>query len=462
MSGCSTTQAALVIALMLNKSNTVIAAAWAIPVISAALLHQIGLGNLQTASLLLVVGSLAITGINWHEHHSGRSPTFIFLILGCVFLCGRAFPVLFGGDTQLARISFFDVYDISTDTVMSYVLLVLASFFFVHLGSLLPRPTKVTLNTSRHDARIYLLIFAVLLPVYLYKNYYYFSYIMASGGYVAIYMGTEHIEGIGILVRLGALLCLAAFTLYFFHETNRQKSRLALIFFVVVFSSELLVGLRGKFFVVTLVLFLFYKIRFGGGFSIRGLLGLSVVIFILAIAVEIMRQGGSSIEGSLLMGFLAQQGATAAVNLVVIDNLQNFSPNAGSYFLRQFAVPFYSQPDVEPGWFLANDISMMVMPTAYALGFGTGSSYLAELLLLGGWVGVCAGSLAIGWLLAGLRHFYQGVAGAIMFWVVCGIVYYPRTMLQDPIHNLMRYAGPILFVAGCCWLLRRTQQQKRR
>ncbi|HEX5635572.1 MAG TPA: O-antigen polysaccharide polymerase Wzy, partial [Gammaproteobacteria bacterium] len=334
-------------ATMLNNRNVLIALIWAIPVILMAMLHQTGWGNVQTASLLLVIGSLTITGINWHVHRGGRSPSFIFLILGCIFLCGRAFPVLFGGDTQLARIPFGEEFDIGADTVMIYVTLVLASFFFVHLGSLLPRPIKVTLNTSQHDARIYLLIFGLLLPFYLYKNYYYFSYIMASGGYLAIYLGTEHIEGIGLPIRLGALLCLAAFTLYFFHETDRKKSRLALIFFLVVFSSELLVGLRGKFFVVMVMLFLFYKLRFGGKFSIRGLLALSIMVFILAIAVEVLRQGGSSIEGSIFMGFLLQQGVTAGVNLVVLENLQHFASYAGSYFFHQFAAPFYSQPEVQ-------------------------------------------------------------------------------------------------------------------
>ncbi len=445
---------------MLNKRNLLAASAWAIPVASALLLHQAGFGDLQTVSLVLVVGCLAIIGINWQEHRGGRSPSFIFLILCFVFLCGRAFPVLFGGESRLEQINLADEFEVAPEIVVSYVVLVLASVFFVHMGSLLPRFTKTELSTSNRDARLYLLFFFLLLPLYLYKNYSYFQYVMASGGYLAIYLGREHIEGIGLPVRLGALLCLAAFTLYFFHERDRKKSRIALILFIIVFSSELLVGLRGKFFVVTLVFYLFYKLRFGGKFSIRGLSALAGAIFVVAIAVEVMRQGGTSIEGSFLMGFFVQQGATASMNLIVLDNFDHFAADAGSYFLHQFLVPFHSQPEVEPGWFLANDVSMMVMPVAYALGFGTGSSYLAELMLLGGALAVCLGSLAIGWLLAMLARFNQGVTGAIMFWVVCGIVYYPRTMLHEPVHNLMRYAAPILFLAACCWLLRRLQQRK--
>lgn len=439
---------------MLNKTNLVIAAAWAFPVMLWGVLLQTSAGNLQSASLLLVVGCITITAANWHAHRGGRNPSFIFLTLGSLFLGGRAFPVLFGGDSLIARIEFEYVYDVSLNVVKTYVPLVLASFFFVHIGSLLTRTSMPALRPSRIDARIYMAIFIALLPIYFYKNVYYFNYIMSHGGYLAIHMSDEHVAGVGNLVRVGALLCLAAFTLYFFHETDRKKSRRALIIFLVIFASELLVGLRGKFFVVSLVFFLFYKLRFGGRFSARGLLTLLVTVIIISAVVAILREqmdAGSLLY--LLAMFLIQQGVTAGVNLVVIENLPHFLPNAGSYFWHQFALPFYNQLEAPDGWFLATDIAMLTMPNAYALGFGTGSSYLAELLLIGGWVGVCLGSLMIGWLLSKLRQFNQGVSGALIFWIVSGIVYYPRTVLHDPVHNLMRYGGPILLLAFFCWLL---------
>lgn len=463
MCGCFTAPVVLAIMAMLDRNNLTISAIWAVLVTFGSVLLQTTVGNLQTASLLLAVASIAIAIANWHAHGGGRSPSFIFLVLGCVFLGSRTFPVLFGGDSQIARIEFESVFDVSVDTVIAFVPLVLASFFFVHIGSLLPRVHRATPATSRIDARIYLGIFVALLPAYLYKNIYYFNYITAHGGYLAIYQGAEHLAGVGSIARAGALLCLAAFTLYFFHETDQKKSRRALIFFLVVFASELLIGLRGKFFVVSLVFFLYYKLRFGGRFSARGLAALVVGIIVIAVAVEISReQKGAGSMLYLLLVFLLQQGVTAGVNLVVMENLSHFLPNAGSYFLHQFAAPFYTQLEVPDGWFLANDISMLIMPNAYLLGFGTGSSYLAELLLLGGWAGVCAGSLAIGWLLGLLRRFDQGVVGALVFWVVCGIVYYPRTMLHDPVHNLMRYGIPILLIAGLCWLLRRLKPMTRR
>lgn len=441
---------------MLNRINLIVVVVWAVLATVGALLLQTEIGNVQSASLLLVVGSITLTAANWYAHDGGRNPSFIFLALGCVFLGGRAFPVLFGGDSQIARIEFENVFEVDVDTVLVLVPLVLVSFLLVHIGSLLSHRPKRILKPTLVEARIYFVIFVILVPVYLYKNIYYFQYMVSHGGYLAIYQGAEHLAEVGVFVRVGALLCLAAFTLYFFHETNPSKSRKALAIFFIVFASELLVGLRGKFFVVLLVLLLFYKLRFGGKFSVRGLLALLMSVVAVAVVVEITReQKGAGAALYLLVMFIIQQGVTAGVNLVVIENLQYFLPNGGSYLWHQFAAPFYTQLEVPEGWFLANDISMLIMPNAYLLGFGTGSSYLAELLLLGGWVAVSVGSLAIGWLLGILRRFDQGVVGALVFWVVCGIVYYPRTMLHDPVHNLMRYGVPILLVAGLCWALRR-------
>lgn len=447
---------------MLNRYSLIRASGWAGLVLLLGIYAQMGLGALQKVSLLLVIGGFAIAGLNWYEHRGGRSPSFLFLVFGCIFLCGRAFPSLVGDESQLAKIGFGNEYYVADETVFEYAWLVLASFFFVHFGSLIPQATRNIPKTSTRAARIYFIFFVLFLPLYLYKNISYLNYVMSSGGYLAIYQDPEFVEGVGLPIRAGALLCMAAFTLYFFHETNRRRARWSLLLFIVIFSSELLIGLRGKFFVVVLAFLFFYKIRFGGKFSLRGMLGLFVAIFILAIAIEIIRQGGSSIEGSFLMGFFVQQGVTAGVNLVVLDDLQYFADNAGEYLVRQFMVPFYAQPEVEQGWFLANDVSMLVMPAAYTLGFGTGSSYLAELVLLGSWAGVFIGSLSIGWMLSTLRRFHYGVMGALSFWVVCGLIYYPRTMLHDPIHNLMRYALPILFVAGCGWLVQRMMHQRAR
>lgn len=443
---------------MLNTLNVVVAGVLAALIALLALLDQLGLVSQGNASVALSAIGLLITATNWHAHRGGRNASFIFLILGFVFLCGRAFPALLGSPSELAVVAFGNVFQIAPDHVMTYILLVLTSFLCVHCGSLLASSMVPELRNVENRALIYRWIFILLLPALLYKNIYYFNYITNNGGYLAIYRGTEHLEGVGMLARFGSLLCLATFTLYFFHETDRKRSMRALLFFLIFFSTELLVGLRGKFFVTALIFFLFYKLRFGGKFSLRGLVTIMLMVISIAITVEVTREQKSESlvdSSSLLTGFISQQGVSSAVTMVVLENKSYFDRDAWQYFWHQFAVPFYSQPDVPRGWFVANDISMIIMPEAYALGFGTGSSYLAELLMLGGFAGIVVGSFAIGMFLSKATQFTQGIKGALMFWIVCGVVYYPRTMLQDPVHNLMRYAVPTMLIAGLCFVVRR-------
>jgi hypothetical protein len=443
---------------MLDTRNVILTVGLALALLVVVVVSQFASDEIQSASLVLSIGGLGIMAANWHAHGGGRNASFLFLVLGYIFLCGRAFPALWGGDSSLADIGYTAGFNVAANTVLNYVALLLASFFFIHLGSLLPRQMTPTLSTFPAETKLYWTLFLLFLPALIYKNIYYFNYIMEHGGYLAIYQeDSGHLEGVGFFARVGALLCLSSFTLYFFHETDQRKAGRALVFFLLVFATELLVGLRGKFFVAALVFILLYKLRFGGKFSGRGLLAMLLSVIVIAVYVEVMREqkDESIVTGTLLTGFLAQQGVSAGVSLVVLDDLAYFASSASSYFWHQFLVPFYSQPEVPQGWFLANDISMKVMPEAYAAGFGTGSSYLAELFLLGGWMGVCAGSLFIGWLLSIAKYFYEGVAGAVVFWIVCGVVYYPRTMLQEPVHNLFRYAAPILLLAGFCVLVRR-------
>lgn len=442
---------------MLSAFNFAVASGFAALIALLALLDQVGMVNQQAASIALSSGALLIVAANWQAHRGGRNASFIFLILGFVFLCGRAFPALLGSPSELAIVSFGNVFEIAPDHVMTYIILVLTSFLCIHVGSLLTSADVPSIDIVENRALIYKWIFILLLPALLYKNIYYFNYISNNGGYLAIYRGTEHLEGVGFLARFGSLLCLATFTLYFFHETDKKKSARSLIFFLILFSTELLIGLRGKFFVTALMFFLFYKLRFGGKFSMRGLITIMLVIVSLAITVEVTREQKSEslIDGSsLLTGFISQQGVSSAVTMVVLENKPYFDQGAWQYFWHQFGVPFYSQPEVPRGWYVANDISMIIMPEAYALGFGTGSSYLAELLMLGGVAGIIVGSLIIGGFLSKASQCTQGIKGSLMFWIVCGVVYYPRTMLQDPVHNMLRYVIPIILVAGLCFIIR--------
>jgi hypothetical protein len=289
----------------------------------------------------------------------------------------------------------------------------------------------------------------------LYKNIYYFTYLMSEGGYLAIYQGREHVEAVGFLPRLASVFFIAAFTLYFFSERDQKALRRWFIVFALAFATELLVGLRGKFLTTLLTFVLFYKIRFGGTFSARQIAALVACIVALSTVVAGMREQKTSEPGqaSVLAAFINQQGVSAGVFESILQFPTPFYGKGTGYLLKQSLAPFIPQSEARPGEFLADDLSEFLMPEAYALGFGTGSSYLAELYLLGGGIAIGVASLAIGCVLTILSSKASGFAGAVSFWMTAGFIYYPRTMLQEPVHNLIRYGLPMLALAFAAALL---------
>ncbi len=421
---------------------------------------ELGSPSTSLSAWFLTVGLLSALASTWHATGGGLGPSFLFLSTTTIFLGGRALPVLLGDDgANLAIIGFGEEFAALPSTVASYVLAVLLSAACVSSTALLGQHEPIQ-PTRDIRADFYRACFLLTLPLYLYKNFYYFYYLISNGGYLAIYQGTEHTEGVGIAPRVGSLLCLAAFTLYFFSESDKIRLRPLLVLFGLAFCTELLIGLRGKFFSTVLTFLLFYKLRNGGHFSFQHMWRLALTVVALSLTVQVLReqQDAIPVEGQPLSLFLTQQGVSAGVLMSVIQYPYAFAGQGLHYLQQQFLVPFIPQPEVQPGMFLADDLSIFMMPEAYALGFGTGSSYLAELALLGGWIGIALGSLLVGLALRRLGRYCNGLGGALAFWVVAGLVFYPRAMLHEPLFQLLRYAPPMLLlwtVAGAwIWLTR--------
>jgi len=207
------------------RYNWILSLTWITTLSIAIIFHAIGgLWNIHSFSIYLVLSAATLVMLNWHTTAGGRNPSFLFLSFALIFMLGRAIPSVFGGDSQLLRIQFGSEFSARPDTVIVYGILTLASLFSIHIGSSIAKQEyKDSKNIDATlDAKIYLSIFIAFLPLYLYKNYYYFSYIMESGGYMAIYQDSEHITGVGLLPRISSLICLSSFTLYFFHESDKK------------------------------------------------------------------------------------------------------------------------------------------------------------------------------------------------------------------------------------------------
>ena len=167
-------------------------------------------------SIFLIYGAFMITFMNWYEHKGGMNASFLFLAFGLVFLCGRATPLLIGEDTSLDIVSFGIAHNVTNEVLFDYSFAVILSFYSVHVGSILASRRQTKVNSPKSsNVDLYLLVFFLSLPIYLYKNYLYYSYLSSLGGYIEMYKSTEHLSEAGPLLRLASVFCPSAFILSF-------------------------------------------------------------------------------------------------------------------------------------------------------------------------------------------------------------------------------------------------------
>lgn len=415
--------------------------------------------NLVTALNLSFVALFA-----WFYTEKGQSFLFLFIVTFILFLGGRFITPFLGYDYQPEYVGFGEGTFVGVDTHRTFAYLlnacVVAFVLAIVKKSTPVRPLPIITQKSNAGLkRLLAVAFFVFLPFYLYKNYTYFNYIMENGGYVAIYLSRDHIETVGVLSRAGALICFASILARVFFADNRKEFMGWALILVSIFWIELAIGLRGKFFVTVLSIFFLYLVRFERSLPIVALLLLFLSVAGISVVVEVFRENKeqSSLVGTLLVGFLHQQSVSSDVVKGVIA-LGDKLPGSGfDYLIRQLMIPFIHPTEVSSGWVLSDDYSQLVMPNAYRNGFGTGSSYLAELYLVGGLPIVFLVNFGLALFLKTVRPSVS-LRGYILFIALIGLMYFPRTTLQDPVHMILRYViiiTPIFFFTKL--LIRRSE-----
>src|SRR5690606_31680519 len=111
-------------------------------------------------------------------------------------------------------------------------------------------------------------LYFLTIPFVVIKDVAYLRYTLEHGGYVATYLGGgEHVEQVGVPIRALALLNMVAFLPYLIVETRRRYLQVAITSFLLVLVLELLVGVRGKFFIHLMFLWMVYNIKTGSSFK---------------------------------------------------------------------------------------------------------------------------------------------------------------------------------------------------
>jgi hypothetical protein len=408
-------------------------------------LHEEGCIWIATA---LLVGVFVRS---WLTFDRGRHPCFLFLGMLLVFQGGRLLAHVLGAfdDPMRIDVAVSVPIHISTPAAELTLLVLVLSAIFVyapcHFGyqSVVLEPRQ-----SSWLPALYTLV-ALTLPFALYKNWSYLSYIRTHGGYLAVYIdNADVLKSAGSLVRLVSLISSTALTSLYVLEHRKARLRWILAVYLAVSTMDLLIGFRGKFFSQILGLWYIHKLKSGKGFKVLPLAISAISISLVAVLIAGFR---GDLGAQLLspLSFLAVQGVSLNVTESAVAFSSLFSRYGLSYLLWGFSSGVVSVPSGVPHRLWTNDLTMYLNPTAASLGFGTASTYLAELYLFGGLATVVIGSIAIGYTLHFLHKMSARLTGAILLAVVLPpIIYLPRLELFGPLAILAKATMSVIPIAA--------------
>lgn len=392
------------------------------------------------------LGLLLMTAyLTWRQTEQGNHPIFLLMVFLALFQFGRMFSWFISGEWNIA---WFDLatarpFTVEERGLKQAMLMVPLSASFVYLGFFAKKGRNVLTFTKNDQMRAFFgWLYFLTIGFVVIKDVSYLRYTLEHGGYMATYLGGgEHVEQVGLPIRALALLNTMAFLPYLILENRKRLILIAMGSYLAVLVLELLVGLRGKFFINFMFLWMVYNIKTGSSFKpiTAGAVG-SGLIF-AAIGAEIFRQSrSSSLDVNLVEYFLDSQGVSFFVTVASVIYHDVFERHSIEYLLNQFLVPFIHVAKFGEGALLTLDLTSFLNPMAAKLGFGTGDAYLANLYLLGGYLAVALGSLLIGSFSAWITRapespFWRTISLSILMW----IPYLPRSGYLEPIATSIKY-----------------------
>lgn len=393
---------------------------------------------------------LATSYLTWKQTEQGNHPIFLFMVFLALFQFGRMFSWFMSGEWTLAEFDLAVVLPFTVDdrSLKQAMLMIPLSASFAYLGFFALKGHKVLTFTRNDQMRGFFgWLYFLTIPFVVIKDVSYLRYTLEHGGYMAAYLGGgEHVEQVGIAIRAIALLNTMAFLPYLILENRKRLILVAIASYLAVLVLELLVGLRGKFFITFMFLWMVYNIKTGSSFKPITAAAVGVGLIAAAVGAEVFRQSRSGgLDINLVQYFFERQGVSFFVTVASVIYHQVFESYSLEYLVNQFLVPFQHVSNFGEGALLTLDLTWYLNPVAAKLGFGTGDAYLANLYLFGGYLAVAMGSLLIGVFSSLITRaqspFWRTIALSILMW----IPYLPRSGYLEPVAMSIKY-----FIMAVC------------
>lgn len=421
----------------------------------AVLLAAIGVLSLGACIWLSVLLLSALLLLAWLRFDGGRHPCFLFLAMLLVFQGGRLVGYLFGSVREPLRIELATLVplSVSTRSALLSLLIVAISAICVYF------PCRVSYRNALFRAgaevqwltSLYVLV-ALTFPFALYKNLMYIRYLSSHGGYLAVFTDNAAVlQSAGPVARILSMICANTLLIAFALERQRRRIALLLTLLLALSALDLVIGFRGKVFTELLSLWLLHNLKTGKRFTVAPVAALVLGLNLLAVAVAAFRESSKFVFLNPI-DFLAGQGVSLNVTEAAIEFRDRFGQHGARYILGGFAAGIDPPSSVTEGQLWTDDLTMFLNPTAAKLGFGTASSYLAELYLFAGFPAIVLGSLAVGYCLAALHRVSVYPWGAVILgFTLPSLIYLPRLELLNPLAVLVKslLSCTIVFLFAC-------------
>lgn len=400
-------------------------------------------GAVVTALLLTSLIALAY----WRFDH-GRHPCFLFLGTLTFFQGGKLLAYCLGAEDDPLRVSNMTPFpfDISRDEAGIVLLCLVLSAICIYAPcrwnyrQLLP-PTDA--GVKGYLPYLYL-VFFLTLPIQLYKNYSYYAYAQAHGGYTFLFVNHSALAAsVPFFARAIQLITFPVFIAIFVFERRKRFLILVTTLYFCTAAIILLLGSRAGAFSLALALWYVARVKSAKQGHILRLGVFALVLMMVGYAVQQMREDSSdqTVTTFSPVKVLDVQGVSLDVTAVSVKYREVFRPYLGSYFLQELQDAFVASDasNYYRGRALGFDVSVLLNPVLFSWGYGTASSYLAEAYVAGGLLGVVVISLLIG---VGLNLLHGKSRNAFSLFVVAmilpDVVVMPRNGLLDWMTALLR------------------------
>ena len=416
---------------------------------STCCLWFLGLLTLPVAIWLTSLFLIALVFLCWYRFDGGLHPVFLFMGLLLVFQGGRLLGYITGAvdDPFQIELQTWVPFNVHPDTKFISLFVVAFSALVIYLSCRLFYRKNISESNGKHHQylRVLYLFFLFTFPFLVIKDVLYLRYMMAHGGYYAIYTDYEGVvSSAGVIVRTLGAFATSAFLLIYLIETNPRRLTIVTSLYLLGSVGDLLMGYRGKVYTLVLMLWYLRNLKRGKPFPLRTMLIAGFVMTTVGVVIVAFREQ-HAVQYLNPMAFLAQQGISFNVTECAIEYRHAFERYGASYLLHDLTAAFVPVMEAKDGQFIARDLSLFLNPFSFEQGAGTGSDYLAQLYVAGAIRGVFLGSLFVGFLFVWLQRIGKELWGQIV--MVCigqSLIYIPRGGLLEPFSQGVKVGLPIL------------------